>query len=428
LEIEKIKQLEVDRKMVTDDEKHFVKNIVVEKLKSDPVENQQVEIVERKGLGHPDTICDKIMNQISINLSQEYLEKVGAILHHNTDKSLLAAGDVEYKFGGGTIIKPMLLVLGDRATYVAGDVEISVNEIAITTPKKWFKENLRFVDPEQHVKYQNELKRGSAALTDIFARKDENNILGANDTSAAIGYAPYTSTEIVVLALEKHLNSNQFKSQFPVSGEDIKVMGLRQGRDLHVTVAMAFVDRFVESEDDYFRKKAEIEEAIKEWLKDKTDAFEEVEVYLNTLDVRGRGVNGVYLTVGGTCADGADCGQVGRGNRGNGVISLNRPQSAEAAAGKNPVSHVGKIYNIMSYNIANEIHLNVNGVKEVYVWMLSQIGRRIDRPKVAAAQIITQNGEVDDNLRREVREVIDKELDNINNFCMKLAKGEVSVC
>jgi len=414
--------------MVTDDEKHFVKNIVVEKLTSEPVENQHVEIVERKGLGHPDTICDKIMNQISINLSQEYLKRVGAILHHNTDKSLLAAGDVEYKFGGGTIIKPMLLVLGDRATHIAGDVEIPVNDIAITTAKQWFKENLRFVDPEQHVKYQNELKRGSAALTDIFARKNENNILGANDTSAAIGYAPYSATERIVLDLENHLNSKQFKSQFPVSGEDIKVMGLRQGKDLHVTIAMAFIDRFVESEDDYFRKKAEIEEAIKQWLKDKTDAFEEVEVYLNTLDVRGRGINGVYLTVGGTCADGADCGQVGRGNRGNGVISLNRPQSAEAAAGKNPVSHVGKIYNILSYKIANEIHTNVNGVKEAYIWMLSQIGRRIDRPKIAAAQIITQNGEVDDNIRREVREIIDKELDNINNFCMDLAKGKVSVC
>ncbi len=408
-------------------EKHIVKNIVVEKLANKPVEEQQVEIVERKGLGHPDTICDLIMNQISINLSEEYLKKVGTILHHNTDKSLLAAGEVEYKFGGGTIVKPMLLVMGDRATHKAGDVEIPVNDIAIGTAKDWFKNNLRFVDPETHVKYQNELKKGSAALTDIFARKEKDNILGANDTSAAIGYAPYTSTEEIVLKLEKHLNSKKFKSEFPVSGEDIKVMGLRQGRNLHVTVAMAFVDRFVESEDDYFKKKAEIEESIKEYLKERTENFEEVEVYLNTLDARGRGVNGVFLTVGGTCADGADCGQVGRGNRGNGVISLNRPQSAEAAAGKNPVSHVGKIYNVMSYRLADEIYKNVNGIKEVYIWILSQIGRRIDHPKVAAAQIIMENGSVDD-VRKEVQEIIDKELDNINNFCMDLAKGKISVC
>lgn len=413
--------------MNTGNENHVVKNIVVEQLTNIPTEDQRVEIIERKGLGHPDTICDKIMNQISVNLSEEYLKRVGAIMHHNTDKSLLAAGEVEYKFGGGKIIKPMLLVMGDRATYIAGDVEIPVDKIAITTAKEWFKNNLRFVDPEKDVKYQNELKRGSAALTDIFARKEKNSVLGANDTSAAVGYAPNTATEKMVVELEQHLNSKKFKSEFPVSGEDIKVMGSRQGRDLHLTVAIAFVDRFVESENDYFKKKAEIEGAIHQFLKDKDSNFEEIAVYLNTLDQRGRGINGVYLTVGGTCADGADCGQVGRGNRANGVISLNRPQSSEAAAGKNPVSHVGKIYNVLSYKIANEIYDNVNDIKEVYVWLLSQIGRRIDHPKIAAAQVIMANGSIEE-VRKEVQEVIEKDLDNINNFCMDLARGKIPVC
>ncbi len=409
------------------DENHVVRNIVVEKLKNESVENQRVEIVERKGLGHPDTICDKLMNQISINLSQEYLKEVGAVLHHNTDKSLLAAGEVNYKFGGGEIIKPMLLVMGDRATYRAGDKEIPVDEIALKTAKDWFKNNMRFVDPDKDVKFQNELKSGSAALTDIFKRKDKNKVLGANDTSAAIGFAPYTSTEKTVLDLEKYLNSKSFKSEFPVSGEDIKVMGLRQGRDIHLTISMAFVDRFVESEKEYFRKKEEIKDNIREFLKEVNGEFEEVAFYLNTLDEKGRGVGGVYLTVGGTSADGADCGQVGRGNRGNGLISLNRPQSAEAAAGKNPVSHVGKIYNILSYKIANEIYQNVNGIEEVYIWLLSQIGRKIDHPKIAAAQIIMENGSIDE-VRSEVQEVIDQELENINNFCEDLAKGKVSVC
>jgi S-adenosylmethionine synthetase len=405
---------------------HIVKNIVVEKMASEPTEDLRVEIVERKGLGHPDTICDRLMNQISVNLCEEYMKRVGTILHHNTDKSLLAAGEVEYKFGGGKIVKPMLLVIGDRATYIAGDVEIPVNEIALRTAKDWFRNNLRFVNPDTDIKFQNELKKGSAALTDIFARK-EAPVLGANDTSAAVGYAPYTKTERIVIELEQYLNSKKFKADFPVSGEDIKVMGLRQGKTLSLTVAMAFVDRFVQSEDDYFKKKVEIEEAIHQFLKDKDVDFEEVEVFLNTLDEKGRGINGVYLTVGGTCADGADCGQVGRGNRANGVISLNRPQASEAAAGKNPVSHVGKIYNLLSYRIADEIYTNVSGIKEVYVWLLSQIGRRIDHPKMAAAQMIMENGSVD-GVRKEVQEIIDKELDNINDFCMELAKGKISVC
>ena len=60
-----------------------------------------VEVVERKGLGHPDSICDAIMEEISLALSREYMEQFGVILHHNIDKGLLVAGEVERKFGGG---------------------------------------------------------------------------------------------------------------------------------------------------------------------------------------------------------------------------------------------------------------------------------------------------------------------------------------
>jgi S-adenosylmethionine synthetase len=79
---------------------------------------------------------------------------------------------------------------------------------------------------------------------------------------------------------------------------------------------------------------------------------------------------------------------VGRGNRVNGLISLNRPQCSEAAAGKNPVSHVGKIYNLLTHRMANKVHQQVPDVKEVYVWLLSKIGQPIDQPAVAAVQLI----------------------------------------
>ena len=91
------------------------RNILVNVLKQTPLEQQKLEIVERKGIGHPDCICDSIMDRISVNLSQEYIKKAGMILHHNIDKSLLAAGEAETKFGGGKIKKPMLLVIGDQS-------------------------------------------------------------------------------------------------------------------------------------------------------------------------------------------------------------------------------------------------------------------------------------------------------------------------
>lgn len=403
----------------------MARNILVDGLKQTPLEQQKLEIVERKGLGHPDYICDAIMDSISIRLSQEYLKKVGAIMHHNVDKSLLAAGEAKTRFGGGIIKEPMLLVIGDRATFEVNDIRIPVKEIAIQTAKKWFKEKLR-VDPEKHVRYQVELKPGHPELVDIFRRK-EGKLLGANDTSAAVGYAPMTRTEKTVLKTEQYVNSPEFKKKFPESGEDVKVMGLRKNNDLLLTVSMAFVDKYVKSENDYFRKKAEIFEDISDFVKEDAD-FGSTMVRLNTLDVKGRGMNGVYLTVLGTSAEAGDSGQVGRGNRVNGIIPLNRPLCSEAAAGKNPVSHVGKIYNSLSHHIADRIYKQVPEIEEVYIWLLSQIGKSIDQPAIAAAQVVMKPNNSFDSVKRQIEEVVNTELENIEKFCNDLAQGKIPIC
>ena len=280
-----------------------MRSIAIIPLKHIPLEEQEIEIVERKGLGHPDTICDSIMNEVSVNLCKEYLNKIGTIMHHNIDKSLLVAGEVEVRFGGGIVKKPMKLIFGDRATFKVDNIEIPVAEIAIQTAKDWFKKNLRFVDPEEHVKYQVEIQPGSQALTDIFRRGGK--ILEANDTSAAVGWAPLTKTEKMVLSLEKYLNSKDFKRRFPETGEDIKVMGFRRHRDLNLTISMAFVDRFISGEEQYFDRKAEVLEDIKRFVEKRSDGFDNVHMELNTLDTPNRGIDGVYLTVLGTSADGA---------------------------------------------------------------------------------------------------------------------------
>jgi S-adenosylmethionine synthetase len=404
----------------------MTRNILVDCLKQTPLEQQKLEIVERKGLGHPDYICDAIMDRISVRLSQEYLDKIGSIMHHNVDKSLLAAGEVETRFGGGTVKEPMRLIIGDRATFKVNDITIPVKEIAIKTAKEWFKNNLRFVDPEKHVKYQVELKPGHPELVDIFSRK-ERGLLGANDTSAAVGYAPMTRTEKIVLKTEQYLNSPEFKKRFPESGEDVKVMGLRKNNHLRLTISMAFVDRFVKDENDYFRKKAEIYEAIQNFVKENTD-FDSITMDLNTLDKRGRGINGVYLTVLGTSAESGDSGQVGRGNRVNGVIPLNRPLCSEAAAGKNPVSHVGKIYNSLTHHIAERICAQIPEIEEVYIWLLSQIGKPIDQPAIAAAQVVMKPNNSFEKVKKRIEEVVNSELENIDKFCNDLAQGKIPIC
>jgi S-adenosylmethionine synthetase len=399
--------------------------LVVNELRQTPVGEQGLEIVERKGLGHPDHICDAIMNEVSVSLSREYIKRFGSVLHHNIDKGLLAAGEVKRNFGGGEVKRPMLMVFGDRATYdVDGDV-VPIDEIAVNTAKRWFKKNLRFVDPDRHVRYQVELARGSEALRDIFSRKGK--FYGANDTSAAVGYAPFTPTERIVLDTERYINSPSFKKEFPETGEDVKIMGSREGSELNLTIALAFVDRLIENENQYFQRKSEVIEDVTRFVKSRVK-FDGVNIDINTLDKKGRGMGGIYLTVLGTSADDGDGGQVGRGNRVNGVIPLNRPTCSEAAAGKNPVSHVGKIYNLLTYEIAQHVHQKVPGVKEVYVWLLSQIGRSIDDPKVAGIELILDKGVELKRVSKSAAEIAKSDLNNINDFTKRLTEGKIPVC
>ena len=399
-------------------------NVLVKELKQLALDDKPMEVCERKGLGHPDTICDSVMNQVSIELSKEYLKRFGTILHHNLDKGLIGAGGSEIAFGGGRMTEPILIVYGDRATFDAGGEHVPVNEIAVKSTEKWFKEKLRFIEPA-HIKHQSVIKPGAASLQDIFQRKGK--YLGANDTSAAVGFSPLSRTERLILDLEGYLNAPGFKKQYPESGEDIKIMGFRNDNDLNLTVAMAFVDRFIESEADYFRKKSEIYDAIDVFINSKYD-FDEVNVGLNVLDREGRGINGLYLTVLGSSVDTGDSGQVGRGNNVIGVIPLNRPMASEAAAGKNPVSHVGKIYNLLSYRIANRVMDNVAGVKEVYIWLVSAIGQSIDLPAVCSAQVVPAEGFTVGDVAPGIEEVMAYEFEHLDQFCNDLATGKINVC
>jgi S-adenosylmethionine synthetase len=397
--------------------------IVIEPFRGKSVSEHKVEIVERKGTGHPDTICDSIMDAISVALCDTYIKKFGTILHHNIDKGLLAAGRTEKRFGGGRILKPMELIIGDRATFRVGKKKIPLKDIAVDTAKKWIKKNLRFVDPVKSMKYRMVLSEGSEELTDIFSRNSKTR--GANDTSAAVGYFPLSPLEQVVLNIERHLNSKDFKKRFPETGEDIKVMGVRRGRDVDLTVAMPLLSPYVFSEEEYFYRKGRIYDEMMTFIKRyRNRNFRNMSTHYNTLDEKGRGIGGVYLSLQGTSAEDADSGEVGRGNRVNGLISINRPMGTEAAAGKNPVSHVGKIYNILSHKTAQKIHKAAEGIKEVYVLLLSRIGEPIDRPQMANVQMILERGA----MSGIAEEILKKELKNINKLCIELAKGKYPVC
>ncbi|MBM3270396.1 MAG: methionine adenosyltransferase [Candidatus Sericytochromatia bacterium] len=396
--------------------------IRVSPLGGPPVEAQALEIVERKGIGHPDTICDGVAEAVAAALTREYRRRCGAVRHFNADKSLLVAGSVEHRFGGGTMLEPMRLVLGDRATRECAGKRIPVEDIARKAAIAWLGRNLPLVRPD-HVAIEVALKPASPELAELFATS--RDVLPANDTSAAVGYAPLTPVEKLVLALEGHLNGDDFKRRFPETGQDVKIMAIRTGRALDLTVAMPLLERDIPSEAAYFHKKREILAAIREGAA--AGWHGPARVGFNTLDAEGTGIGGTYLSLLGTSAEDGDSGQVGRGNRVNGVISLNRPAPAEAAPGKNALSHPGKVYNLLAHRLAAEILGKVPGLREVYVWLCSEIGRPLDRPQVAAVQVRLARGARLADVSEPAAAIVVAALADLPLFVEELAAGEISV-
>ncbi|WP_254841269.1 methionine adenosyltransferase [Natronomonas marina] len=394
------------------------RNIRVEPVVGRAVEDQEVEIVERKGLGHPDSICDGIAEHVSQALAREYVDRVGKVLHYNTDETQLVAGRSAPAFDGGEVIEPIYLLITGRATKEYEGTKIPAETIALRAAREYFRENFPLVDFGTDIVADVKLGEGSGDLQEVFG---EDGVPMANDTSFGVGHAPLTETEKIVLESERQLNGH-YSDDNPALGEDVKVMGKREGDRIDVTVAAAVVDRHVSDIDEYDDAITGVGEFVQGLAERFTDR--EVNVHVNTADDYEAG--SIYLTTTGTSAEQGDDGSVGRGNRANGLITPNRSMSMEATSGKNPVNHIGKIYNLLSTDIAETVVDEVDGIREIRIRLLSQIGQPIDQPHVADANLVTEPGVEVGDIEGVVTDIVDRELADVTSITQRVIDGELS--
>src|SRR3990172_10078455 len=230
--------------------------IIIEKTKDVPVQKSAIEIVERKGLGHPDTLSDRAAEELSIAFSKYYLKKFGRETTH-----------------------------------------------------KWLSERMRCLEPEKNVVVETKIRTGSVDLRATF----DSSIPLANDTSIGVGFSPLTETESLAYKTEQFLNSAEVKRAYPMVGEDIKIMGIRMHDHINLTIAIAFISKFISSKEEYFKMKTKLLEYIQFFVEKLTSR--EVTITINAADSYKKDI--YYLTVTGTSAECGDDGQVGRGNRAN---------------------------------------------------------------------------------------------------------------
>ncbi|MFW9998945.1 MAG: methionine adenosyltransferase [Candidatus Hodarchaeota archaeon] len=403
-----------------------------------PIEKSNFpELCERKGIGHPDTVCDAVADACSRALCLYYLDNFGRVYHHNVDKAALVGGTAKPKYGGGQIIQPQYFLIVGRAINQilteCGDGTnkleyIPIPTICIETQRKILSDIFRNLDLNKDIQFDYAVRPGSIDLTGVFDESHHTEEVPlANDTSFGVGYAPYSDVERITLEAEKLINSDAFKDKCPASGEDVKVMTERIGNEIGITVAAAMISKYINDASEYVSYTNQIKEAVLDLAADIIPE-RDVTCQVNVADNIEKGI--MYLTITGTSAEAGDDGEVGRGNRSNGLITPCRTMSLEAVCGKNPINHVGKLYNVLGTEIAREIVKRGQGdIIEAHVKLLSQIGRPITDPWVNSIELIPADNVNFDSVCKIAEEVSNEKLSKESFFDLRkrLIAGEVQV-
>ena len=330
------------------------------------------EVVERKGLGHPDSVADGIAEAVSRELSQNYIRYHGRILHHNVDKVHLIAGCAITEFGTGTVVKRPRVIIGGRATF---SDEFEIEEIAEGAARAYVR-GLCGNDIAGELDIEQRLGKTADGLEHVF---DAPGAL-ANDTSFGVGFSPLSETERLVLVTESLMRAHS-KSEVSRIGKDIKIMAVRKGKEVDITIAVPVMAPFVDSAEEYNDVLDDVTGSMENGLFDYTSLTPRISINPE------RASGSYYLSATGYSWENGDDGAVGRGNRANGLITPGRSMSLEAIAGKNPVNHTGKIYNLLAIQIADRIAETYPGVDDVTATLVSEIGGRVDEPLLANVEI-----------------------------------------
>ena len=401
-------------------------------LKKDLVE-EKYDIVERKGIGHPDTLSDSLAEHLSNVYSKYTLEKFGAVLHHNFDKVGMMGGKAIVEFGYGKIIQPIRVLLNGRASSQFGDDKIDVKKLLIDATRNFFSERFPMINFDTDVKILYEVADGSSpggvkgyeskrhswfsprSLDDLGELKE----LNCNDTSMGCAFYGNSKLETIVLNVEKFLNSPDYKKENIWIGSDIKMMGFNDDGIINITMCIPQLCQYVNSIDEYLKNKEKVKRDILNYI-DLLFPTNETKLFINTRDkINDKNVD-LYLTFTGSSIEMGDEGFVGRGNRMGGLITPRRFYTMEGICGKNPIYHTGKVYCVASYEIAKQISetFNVN----CSVGMIGQSGQSLSDPwKIT----ITTDKEI--NLE-ECNKIAATVLDNFHSLSLKIINSEYPLC
>lgn len=395
--------------------------------------NLNFQVVERKGMGHPDTLVDELAAKMNAAYARYCLKNFGIILTHDNDKLHLVGGRVDVGFGSGTLVAPIQLFLNGRVTSAFAGQEIPVREIyqeAIANHMELVFGGL--INPITDLTLNWHLRQDSSPgrlretmgyRARMFAPtcKEEvrgyDGILRCNDTSMGSGFAPLNILELAVIAVETGLNSPEFKTKHSFLGTDIKIMARRFGTTCHVTACLPQIARYVPNVAAYRDNVQVVAEYIHRRFAELLPGHEIVFRYNTRDDYENMSL---YLTVTGSAIDSGDCGAIGRGNRFCGFISPQRPLNLEGMCGKNEVYHVGLLYNVAAQRAAEALYAATGEYYEVT--LVGESGQ----PLLEPATILVRTACPDLNIKH-AEEIVMGEVQKIPQITIDLAYNRIKL-
>ncbi|MCH5586061.1 methionine adenosyltransferase [Shimazuella sp. AN120528] len=384
------------------------------------IEDQPFELVERKGVGHPDTICDAIAERASRYYSGYCFQHFGRVAHHWFDKVMLIGGEATIGFGKGEMIKPYIIIFAGKAAFAFGNQKIPVRDILYQAASEVLSEVLTDFDPTKNLEISLQIidhcgpsRKNSRyrpmKLDDLLSLDDKKRI--SNDCNLLSGYAPLSKLEQMVLSCEKYINGTEFKQANPDTGWDVKVFGSRHEKNFKLLINLPFIAKYISSQSHYVQRKKEVTRQIHEHIYQTFHVIPDISV-----NPDGDRTDRPYLTVFGSVADTGDIGVVGRGNRINGLITPMRSMSIEAPAGKNPLDHTGKLYGVLAQRLAEEIYLSLKKPIEVHIF--TSKAAPLHNPDEITVSI--QNWAENQTEKLIVEQIIDSHINSVEGITKEL--------
>lgn len=357
------------------------------------------------------------------------------------DKVVILGGSSKVSFGHGEMHAPIRVHLNGRFTKSFEKEKIPYKEMIDYVVNNHFKSIFPLLDTNRWLQIIDNVhftqgpgviydKNGStknerSQFFTVFKKKLanlHNNGYRSNDTSTTVSYYPLSDLENMVVMTEKLLNNMEFKKEHQYIGTDIKVMGKRLQKNIELTICIPFIAKYTPDQNFYIKKLNYLKNYLIEFLNSKFNGYS-IKIFLNTRDNFKK--QDIYLTVIGSAIESGDEGVVGRGNRSNGVISFTRNMSSEAACGKNPVYHTGKIFTVIGDLISKEIYYKFKIENTVY--LTSQMGRDMTDPWQVTIAIDGYNFKIDTDLTQKIKLTTERYLENHSQITKKIIKGEIEV-